>query len=367
MEDRLNHYLQTKGYQRIDSNAQGIYLFYYATEKELTVISVIHTIGNELSKPQYEHILEQIKMNFRGSNPQEIKLLSLIFTANPDLVKPLAIDAARDSHWIVDVRSNRLIIYETETGDFNEIQTILEELLDKEQKEQSIKEESFDYTGANYGQRGERTRSIERYRSSPITMTIIAVNLLVYFMTNILWLGQRMQVLERGALSWYYIREYQQYYRLLTSMFMHLDWSHLVNNMIVLLFIGANLERVTGKMKYLFIYFGTGIVAGATSISYNMWKEYAEVVSSQTSRSVGASGAIFGIVGALLYIVIINKGRLREISFRQMILFVILSLYSGIINSGIDQAAHVGGFISGVLFAAILYRIPPNKNRVQLR
>ena len=61
--------------------------------------------------------------------------------------------------------------------------------------------------------------------------------------------------------------------------------------------------------------------------------------------SVGASGAIFGIVGAMGYMLLINKGRLEDISGRQIILFTIFSLYGGIANANIDNVAHIGGFI----------------------
>jgi rhomboid protease GluP len=163
-------------------------------------------------------------------------------------------------------------------------------------------------------------------------------------------------MLGKGALSWYFVMKEKEYYRVLTSMFMHSDFGHLFNNMLVLLFVGDNLERAAGKYKYLFIYFGTGILAGITSISYNMWKENGQYLIDNTVFSIGASGAIFGVVGAMLYIVAINRGRLEDISTRQMVLFVVFSLYGGITNTQIDQAAHVGGFLAGILLAAIVYR-----------
>jgi rhomboid protease GluP len=135
--------------------------------------------------------------------------------------------------------------------------------------------------------------------------------------------------------------------------------------MLVLLFVGDNLERAAGKFKYLLLYFGTGILAGITSISYNMWKDYANFSYEYSAFSIGASGAIFGVVGAVLYIVIVNKGRLEDISSRQMVLFVVFSLYGGISNARIDQAAHVGGFMAGILLAAILYRRPRRNSEVQ--
>lgn len=364
-EDRLNNSLQNIGYQRIDSNAQGIYLYYHATEQELKVVSVIHAItGSELSSEQYEHILEQINANFQTSYPMDRRLLSLILTAEPDKVKSLAVQAQQDSHWIIDLRTNRLIIYETQTDNFEDLRIMLEQILTEEQNARYEHQNSSEYDERGYYNAEARTKRADRFLSSPVTMALIAINILVYLMVNLFGVfGTRAQIFDKGALSWYYIREFKQYYRLVTSMFMHLNWSHLINNMIVLLFIGRNLERTVGKMKYLFIYFGTGIIAGTASISYNMWKEYADAALSVTTRSIGASGAIFGIVGAVLYIVVINKGRMREISSRQMILFVILSLYNGVVNSGIDQAAHVGGFIAGFIFTAILYRLPGRDTR----
>ena len=165
-------------------------------------------------------------------------------------------------------------------------------------------------------------------------------------------------MLGRGALSWYFVFEKKEYYRVLTSMFMHSDLEHLFNNMLVLYFVGNNLERAAGKIRYLFLYFGTGILAGLASISYNMWKEGGQFLVGNSVFSVGASGAIFGVVGAMLFIVVINRGRIADISTRQMVLFVVFSLYGGVTNTQIDQVAHIGGFLAGIVLAAITYRRP---------
>ena len=76
------------------------------------------------------------------------------------------------------------------------------------------------------------------------------------------------------------------------------------------------------------------------------------------TRSIGASGAIFGIVGAIAYIVIINRGRLKDISSRQIVLFVVLSLYGGFTSQGVDNVAHVGGLLAGCILTAIVYKRP---------
>jgi membrane associated rhomboid family serine protease len=71
--------------------------------------------------------------------------------------------------------------------------------------------------------------------------------------------------------------------------------------------------------------------------------------------SAGASGAIFGIVGALLYVVVRNHGRVGEISTRGLVLMAGLSLYYGFTAQGVDNAAHIGGLVSGFLLAVLTY------------
>ena len=108
------------------------------------------------------------------------------------------------------------------------------------------------------------------------------------------------------------------------------------------------------------IYFGSGIIAAISSISYNMYK-------GNVGFSIGASGAIFGVVGAILYILIVNKGHLEDISTRQIVLFVIFSLYGGYTSAGIDNIAHIGGFLGGLLIAVLLYRKPKNNRKEQIK
>ncbi|NLJ90377.1 MAG: rhomboid family intramembrane serine protease [Clostridiales bacterium] len=181
---------------------------------------------------------------------------------------------------------------------------------------------------------------------------LIVTNILIYIIVNIISRESgRDHLVLHGALYWPAIVHTHEYYRLLTYMFLHANITHLSNNMLVLFFLGDNLERAAGKWRFLVLYFGSGIIAGLVSMYYNMVKHYNVI-------SVGASGAIFGVVGAMVNIVIRNKGRLENISARQMVLFVIFSLYGGLTSQGVDNAAHIGGLISGFLLAGLLYRKP---------
>jgi rhomboid protease GluP len=72
--------------------------------------------------------------------------------------------------------------------------------------------------------------------------------------------------------------------------------------------------------------------------------------------SAGASGAIFGVIGALFFVVVVNKGRIEDMSARRLGFLIIFSLYYGFSQSNVDNLAHMGGIISGVILAIILYR-----------
>ena len=99
----------------------------------------------------------------------------------------------------------------------------------------------------------------------------------------------------------------------------------------------------------MIIYFASGIIGNIVSLFYDLTLE-------QPAVSAGASGAIFGLMGALLYVVIANRGRLGRLSGRGMLVMVILSLYFGLTSTGVDNLAHIGGLVSGFLLAVLLYR-----------
>lgn len=375
IETRLDTSLTDLGFTRMNSNAPGIYFFYRPVEgstvgetSRMMIISVIHAMnGNELSREQYGHILEKMKRSIENGSSYDTRLLSLVLTASPENARQLCIDQPMDNHWIVDLGTLRLMLYENHFGDrlSDELQVYrnrIEELLEEEylsrQEHHSSESELRPFMEEASVQ--EPAQRINRVLS-PVNTCIILLNVLVFIITYLVpFFGGSDKTLAAGALSWYDVIREGEYYRILTSMFLHADISHLFNNMLVLFFVGYHLEHAMGRLKYLIIYMGGGILAGIASIGYNMLEEYNRL-TEHTTVSVGASGAIFGVVGAMLLIVIVNRGRLQGIRTRQMVTFVVLSLYGGITNARIDQAAHVGGFLAGVMLAALIYR-KPTKN-----
>lgn len=134
-----------------------------------------------------------------------------------------------------------------------------------------------------------------------------------------------------------------EWWRLVTSMFMHYGLIHLVFNMWALFQVGHFLEKLLGRPLYAVAYLGSGIIGSLASIVWHgdrMW-------------SSGASGAIFGIYGALLgYMVREKHGLPRSIyqpMFTSTVVFAGYNLFYGLVHPGIDNAAHVGGFLGGII------------------
>lgn len=189
-----------------------------------------------------------------------------------------------------------------------------------------------------------------------ITVVLVAVTVLSFFvmqlweksMTSGNFYGHTTTfLLEHGALYGPAVKQ-GEWYRLVTYLFLHGDIWHLGNNMLILYCLGNALEHYVKKTSYVALYFFSGILAALASVVYN----------TDSPVCVGASGAVFGITGAMVWLVIKNKGRLPGFSGTRMAIFVVMSVYAGFVNQGVDNAAHVAGLLSGFLLAVLFYRQP---------
>lgn len=180
-----------------------------------------------------------------------------------------------------------------------------------------------------------------------LNIAIIIINVLIFLYTDLFAFDSRDAVILWGALDWHKVYEQGEWYRMLTSMFLHSDIEHIGNNMFILAYIGYCLEKEMGSLRYGILYFGSGILAGCTSMVYNMMQNNYVI-------SIGASGAIFGTIGAMLFLVLFRKGKTVQYSIQQIVLLAFLTLYSGFANQQVDNADHVGGFLAGFVLTGIL-------------
>ena len=171
-----------------------------------------------------------------------------------------------------------------------------------------------------------------------ITPIIIALCVLVFIAMYIWGRGSEdtITLLMFGA-NFRPLIQAGEIWRLATSMFLHIGIVHLVVNMYSLLIIGRQLESFLGKWKFLIVYLGSGIIGSLLSV----------VIHS--SISAGASGAIFGLLGSLLYFGYHYRLYLGAVLKTQVIPIIILNLLIGFMVPGIDNFAHIGGLVGGYL------------------
>lgn len=191
-----------------------------------------------------------------------------------------------------------------------------------------------------------------RLRNLPyISLGLVAINVIVYIVCIF---TERLYFY--GGLSRVPIVQYGQYGRLFWSLFLHADVSHLFNNMIILFFLGSMLEKEVGHVAYGSIYFLSGLGGSLCSLYY-------KIVQHSNTMSIGASGAVFGLDGLLLAIVLLSPKSRGMIPPQRIAIVVILSLYDGFIRSNVDNAGHLGGFAVGFVAGLILCLIQIAKER----
>ena len=156
-------------------------------------------------------------------------------------------------------------------------------------------------------------------KKAVFTIGLLAVNVAVFFF--LVFQGRTEDpifMIEHGAMLTPLV-EQGEYYRMISSIFLHFDFSHLMNNMLSLGLLGWQLELTVGKIKYVIIYLCSGIAG-------NLLSMIMDIRTGEYAVSAGASGAIFGIIGALLYIAVRNHGRIGRISGRGLAWMAVFTL-----------------------------------------
>ncbi len=201
-------------------------------------------------------------------------------------------------------------------------------------------------------QRRGRRRDMEELKDfirsrEKANLIIVAVNILVFLVMSIVGDTEDTQFMLAHGAEFAPLVAQGEYYRLVTSMFLHFGIDHLFSNMLVLIFLGDALEECVGKLRYLLIYLGGGLAGNIVSVWFALR-------TGDFAVSAGASGAVFAVIGALIFLVIRNKGRLGDYSRRRLILMAALSVLQGLTAGGVDNCAHIGGVVAGFLLALVL-------------
>jgi membrane associated rhomboid family serine protease/Tfp pilus assembly protein PilF len=190
----------------------------------------------------------------------------------------------------------------------------------------------------------------------PVTRIIIAVNVLVYVamgLSGVSWTDPSVLQAIRWGADFGPLTLSGQWWRLFTSMFVHFGFFHILLNMWCLRNLAVALEPMMGRLAFSITYLFSGLAASAVSTAWNPWR-----------ASAGASGAIFGIAGAFVSYLVLKKAAIPASLVRQnlqsLAVFILLNLSIGAASGHIDNAAHVGGLVAGLIIGALIPRIPMN-------
>lgn len=189
-------------------------------------------------------------------------------------------------------------------------------------------------------------------QNGPVTFLLVAINVIVFVVLEIM--GNTTDggfMLLNGAMNPSLVLYSHEWYRLFSCIFMHFGIEHLANNMLLLFLLGQIFERAVGTTRFFGIYMGSGITGSFLSFFYMCLVGKNDIVA-------GASGAIFGIIGGMIVVVLCNKGYYSGISTKRMLFMALLTLYFGFTTAGTDNVGHLGGLLAGLLFTFISYGIP---------
>ena len=185
---------------------------------------------------------------------------------------------------------------------------------------------------------------IGKLRALPfISGALVVVNVVIYLFCQL----PGSTLYDRGCLSAFEIIAHEEFDRILWSMFLHADPSHLFSNMLILLFMGAMIEKEIGHFPLAGIYLASGIGGNLLSLA-------GKIVSNDWAVSLGASGAIFGMDGLLLALVLFSRRRMENVTPLRVVLMICMSLYSGFTGGNVDNLAHVGGLLVGFVLGVLL-------------
>ncbi|MEC9485532.1 MAG: rhomboid family intramembrane serine protease [Candidatus Izemoplasma sp.] len=184
------------------------------------------------------------------------------------------------------------------------------------------------------------------WEDSPVSAVLIGINIIMFIITIVTGGFTTTNFIKLGAILPPLVTEGGEYYRLLTAMFLHGSTFHLIGNLLIgILVLSTALERLIGSLKFSAIYFGSGILAGLFIL-----------FGPQNAVSLGASGAIYGILGALLYITIYRKDLVNQSDISSIRGLIAINVIFTLLYPGISILGHVGGIISGFLLSFILIR-----------
>ena len=330
----LHYFITEKGYNPIILHGAQNEIWLENLDQDYKIIRIVSNYIHNNEQLDFDlfrtkQIMKRIK---RKTFSLSINALS-IFINLGDNVDIEDNDLGND---IVGIKVNNL-------EDLNKYPTVLSIFPDID-KESNYKEDGFNLfvkltkeINEKNEEESKKAEDIFAPKKPVITYILIVINILVFLAMYILGKGSEdsITLLMFGANYAPLVRA-GEYYRLITSAFLHIGLLHLIFNNYALYVIGSQLESFLGKFKFLVVYLISALCGSLMSMLFS------------TGISAGASGAIFGLLGSILYFGYNYRIYLGSVLKSQIIPLILLNLGLGLLTPGIDNAAHIGGLLGGI-------------------
>lgn len=263
---------------------------------------------------------------------EEIPLL------NPEIFQPNK--EVYTVSWIIDLQYKKIIVPKKEIDDIINIRELIEKVF-------YIIDPSYDFKendkSNDKDKRKKKTILRQKSKNTFLTFGLMGLNIIIWIIMELNGGSKNVNTLLLfGANEPFLIIGRSQYWRLIASMFLHIGLSHLLYNLFALYIFGIRIEKYYGKIKFLMIYFISGIIGSIASIFFS------------DTVSAGASGAIYGLIGALLIIAYKTKKQIDGLNTFTLLIMVMIGIAFGFMMPSVDNAAHLGGLLSGIVSGTII-------------
>lgn len=330
----FDHFLLDAGYGRLQTPGKESTVYFQNQGQFTSVIHLMYIpVGIPLLPDSYLQIKNQLVKQFQDKGFDEVHILTLVVSEDVPMVRALV--EKDEFSWIIDKANTCLEIPEGHVEDFYGLKRIVLACLE----------------GENPFGWDEETEvlppkeKIPLRKQSFINYGIILINFFLF----LLCIVAGDLIYQIGILYPEEVVEHGKWYEVITSIFLHADVDHLFGNMILLFCLGSIAEKKLGHVKYFIIYMASGIAGNLLSILYSYMQE-------DFVGSLGASGAVYGIVGTFLWILFCHKGKVGDVTIARYIFVFAYSLYLGFTSTNVNNVAHIGGLLAGILLGILLYR-----------
>jgi len=312
----------------------------------LYIVNIINT--DKIDLDIYKQSLENYRNNidFNKADAKYIILINIFVTENPseNLIQIVSEnnfkpdDFVHTIHYIVNINESTFI---SSVDNILNISTYIENALDTSKNSNENNPHCLETIAKE-----TRKESVLKAKSNNTYFTygLIIINILIftimYFQSKSLDIIQLL--VKFGANSKQLVLEQKQYWRLFTSMFIHIDFLHLIYNCFALYLFGIRVEKYFGKSRFTLIYIFSGIIGNIISIIFTVF------------ISAGASGAVYGLTGAIVAMTQQKNKSIDGMTFYLITIIAVIGIAFGFLDSTVNNYAHIGGLFAGYTLGFLL-------------